>query len=1083
MSEATPEPAATGAPQRAVRDENPHRYTPELAGAIEAKWQDLWRDRGVFETPNPAGGLARGYADLAGREKLYVLDMFPYPSGVGLHVGHPLGYIATDIFARFQRMNGRNVLHAMGYDAFGLPAEQYAVQTGTHPRVRTEQNINNMRRQLRRLGLGHDDRRSVATTDVSFYRWTQWIFLQIYHAWFDVEQNKARPIAELIAEFESGQREPVSKANPLDMPWDVLSDAVRQEVVDSYRLAYLEEAPVNWCPALGTVLANEEVTSEGRSERGNFPVYKRPLKQWMMRITAYAQRLLEDLARVDWPEPVKHMQRNWIGRSEGALVDFQTTTASGSTESIRVFTTRPDTLFGATYMVLAPEHPLVDRLTPARWPEGTPEAWKGRFPGAGRLEPRQAIDAYRRFAASRTDVQRQTDEKDKTGVFTGAFALNPVSGERVPVFVADYVMMGYGSGAIMAVPAHDERDFAFARQFDLPIQDVVYSRIQRYVREFVRLVDNPDVFPQGWFAALADFIGLAVSRQAEIKDLPELLQRVRQGRGGDQGPEERAGQPGAGVRGAVQTEWLEALAPFENVPFDQLQERFESARIHQEIGEAFTGPGFAANSELIDGLSTDDAKRVVVAWLEKELKGTHAVTYKLRDWLFSRQRYWGEPFPIVYDADGRPHALPESMLPVELPDLENFQPESSDDPDAPPRPPLGRAADWATVRLDLGAGERTYQRELNTMPQWAGSCWYYLRYLDPENSERFVDPENERYWMGDGEANAGGVDLYVGGVEHAVLHLLYARFWHKVLYDLGHVSTPEPFQRLFNQGYIQAFAYRDDRGVYVEAEEVVDATGRRVGHDAGASGPFLHDGREVTREYGKMGKSLKNAVAPDEICERFGADTLRLYEMYLGPLDQSKPWNTDDIVGVHRFLQRLWRNVVDEQTGGLRVTDDPAAEEDRRALHRTIAGVRDDMAAMRFNTAIAKLIELNNRLTKLVASAGALPREIAEPLVLMLAPLAPHAAEELWQRLGRPDTLTYERFPEADESLLAEETVEIAVQIQGKVRARIDAPAGAGAQELEAFALEHEKVAPLIEGKTVRKVIAVPGRLVNIIAT
>jgi len=1058
----------------------PYRYGAALAGRIEAKWQERWEAEGAFETPNPVGELSDGFGAVEGRPKLYVLDMFPYPSGVGLHVGHPLGYIATDIFARFKRMTGRHVLHTMGYDAFGLPAEQYAVQTGTHPRVRTEANITNMRRQLRRLGLGHDVRRSVATTDVAFYRWTQWIFLQIYHAWYDAERDRARPISELIEEFESGARAPVSKANPMDAPWESLSDATRRAVVDSYRLAYLEEAPVNWCPGLGTVLANEEVTAEGRSERGNFPVYKRPLKQWMMRITAFAHRLLDDLEGVDWPEPVKLMQRNWIGRSEGALVDFSVRAVDGIDETIRVFTTRPDTLFGATYMVLAPEHPLVDRLTPESWPEGTPEAWAGKFPGAsGGLTPRQAVRAYREFAGSRTDVQRQADEKEKTGVFTGSYAVNPVSGERVPVFIADYVLMGYGSGAIMAVPAHDERDFAFARQFGLRVHDVVYSRVHRYVREFVRLVDNPGVFPQGWFAGLSDFIGLAVSTDAGTEDLSGVLERVRKGRA-ETGDGEKKGP-----RGAVRGEWESALAPFSEIEFGELQERFESAHVHAALGEAFTEHGVAVNSELIEGMSTVDAKKTVVRWLERELKGTHAVTYKLRDWLFSRQRYWGEPFPIVYDSDGSPHALPESMLPVELPDLENFQPESTDDPDAPPRPPLGRAEGWATVELDLGDGPRTYRRELNTMPQWAGSCWYYLRYLDPANDAAFVDPENERYWMtpAEGRGGTGGVDLYVGGVEHAVLHLLYARFWHKALHDLGHVSTPEPFHTLFNQGYIQAFAYTDDRGVYVEAESVVDSEGRSVGHDPGASGPFFSGGREVKREYGKMGKSLKNAVAPDEVCESFGADTLRLYEMYLGPLDQSKPWNTDDIVGVHRFLQRLWRNIVDEDSGAARVDDGEAPEALRRALHKTIAGVREDMGGMRFNTAIAKLIELNNLLTKHVSAAGSCPREAAEALARMLAPLAPHAAEELWELLGGEGFVSLAGYPEADAGLLVEDTVEIAVQIQGKVRARIEAPAGADAGALEAYALEHEAVRGLIEGKTVRKVIAVPGRLVNIIAT
>ncbi len=1077
MSNAAPD--QTTPPDRAQRE--PHRYTAVLAGEIERKWQDRWEGSGVFAAPNPVGELSDGFESVSERKKLFVLDMFPYPSGVGLHVGHPLGYIATDIFARFKRMDGCNVLHAMGYDAFGLPAEQYAVQTGTHPRVRTEENIANMRRQLRRLGLGHDARRSVSTTDVPFYRWTQWIFLQVYNAWFDSERNRARPISELVAEFESGARSPVSKANPHDVSWDALSDADRRRVVDSYRLAYLEEAPVNWCPQLGTVLANEEVTSDGRSERGNFPVFKRPLKQWMMRITRYAQRLLDDLGEVDWPEPVKMMQRNWIGRSEGAYVDFHTSTTEATLATIRVFTTRPDTLFGATYLVMAPEHPLVDQLVPGVWPDATPEVWKGRFPGAGGMAPKQAIEAYRRFASARTDVQRQADEKDKTGVFTGAYAVNPINNERVPIFIADYVLMGYGSGAIMAVPAHDERDFEFARHFELPIHDVVYPRVLQYVREFVRLVDNPDVFPQGWFKALADFIGLCTSSDAKPGEFPALIDRIRRERADAPGSADDRPE-GGGVRGVVQSEWIQALDAFSEIPFTELRERFEAAYIHRSLGEAFTSVGVAVNSGFADGMTSAEAKKAVVDRLESELNGTHAVTFKLRDWLFSRQRYWGEPFPIVYDPDGNPRALPESMLPVKLPDLENFEPESSDDPNAPPRPPLGRATEWGTVELDLGDGLKKYTRELNTMPQWAGSCWYYLRYLDPTNRNAFVDPANERYWMkGDGR-NAGGVDLYVGGVEHAVLHLLYARFWHKVLFDLGHVSTLEPFHRLYNQGYIQAFAYTDARGVYVEADSVVDGEGRAVGHDPGAKAPFYNDGEEVSREYGKMGKSLKNAVAPDEICEAFGADTLRLYEMYLGPLDQSKPWNTDDIIGVHRFLQRLWRNFVDELTGELRVSDDAPDDDARRMLHKTIAGVRDDMAGLRFNTAIAKLIELNNALTKLVAKTGACPREIAEPMTLMLAPLAPHVAEELWERLGHGTSLTHESFPRADESLLVADTVEIAVQLAGKVKTRIHAPADADAKGLEAFALAHEDVASLIEGKTVRKVIAVPGRLVNIIA-
>jgi len=962
-------------------DATPHRYTARLAGEIEAKWQRRWIEEGTFHTPNPVGPLREGFDErAAGKPKLYILDMFPYPSGAGLHVGHPLGYIATDIYARFQRMAGRNVLHAMGYDAFGLPAEQFAVQTGRHPRATTEANIANMRAQLARLGLAHDPRRSVATTDVAFYRWTQWIFLRLYHAWFDPDRGRARPIDELVEEFQRAERVPDGAANPQRLPWSDLDETARRRLLNEYRLAYLAEAPVNWCPALGTVLANEEVTSEGRSERGAHPVYKRPLKQWMMRITDYAERLLDDLELVDWPEPVKMMQRNWIGRSAGAEIDFP-----AGDKTIRVFTTRPDTIFGATYMVLAPEHPLVDALAPPRWPDNTPPAWTGAgqrdldAPDDGFHTPRQAVDAYRRFAEQKSDVERQADAKRKTGVFFGAYAENPLNGAPIPVFIADYVLMGYGSGAIMAVPAHDQRDHEFARQFDLPIRDVVR--------------------PEG--AAPPD-------------------------------------------------------------------------------GECFSGEGVACNSASdalsLDGRTTQEAKRLVTRWLEEHDLGRGTITYKLRDWLFSRQRYWGEPFPIVYDEAGDPHALPDDMLPVTLPDLDDFRPEASDDPDAPPRPPLARAKDWCAVTLDLGDGEQTYTRETNTMPQWAGSCWYYLRYLDPDNDDRFVDPKVERYWMaphGEGaSARAGGVDLYVGGVEHAVLHLLYARFWHKVLFDLGFVSSPEPFARLYNQGYIQAYAYTDARGVYVPAEEVQERGGR-----------WFHRDEPVNREYGKMGKSLKNAVAPDEICRDFGADTLRLYEMYLGPLDQSKPWSTRDIIGSHRFLQRLWRNLIDERTGAPRVADEPPDDETRRLLHRTIAGVRDDMDALRCNTAIAKLIELNNHLTQRTTAGAPLPRQVAEPLVLMLAPLAPHMAEELWSRLDHERSLAHEPYPEADPALLVEDTVEIPVQIMGKVRARLTAPADAPADALERLALDDERVRILLEGKTVRKVVVVPGRLVNIVAT
>jgi leucyl-tRNA synthetase len=970
----------------AVNDETPkHRYDARLANEIEAKWQDRWEAEHTFWAPNPDGPLREGFDAVADRKKLFALDMFPYPSGKGLHVGHPLGYIGTDVYARFKRMTGHNVLHAMGYDAFGLPAEQYAVQTGQHPRVATEANIANMRRQLRALGLGHDPRRSVATTDPAYYRWTQWIFLQLFDSWYDEDADRARPIAELI---------PVLEADP-DADWAALDSRARRELVDTYRLAYLDEAPVNWCPALGTVLANEEVTPDGRSERGNHPVYRRPLKQWMLRITAYADRLLSDLDELDWTDSVKRMQRNWIGRSEGAEVDFA---VEGHEDAvITVFTTRPDTLFGATYMVLAPEHPLVDAITPVEWPGASlgedindiPVSWRGIF--GAEAGPADAVRRYREFTDRKSDLERQSEGKEKTGVFTGAFATNPVNDQPVPIFVADYVLMGYGTGAIMAVPAHDERDFEFAQEFDLPITCVIQP-------------------PAAWL----DEHGVTADTPAA--DWPE----------------------------------------------------------------AFVGDGVAvhsANDDIsLDGLTVAQAKTTIADWLDAQGVGTPTVTYKLRDWLFSRQRYWGEPFPIVFDADDLPVAVPESMLPVELPDIIDFEPEIvADDVESVPLPPLARAESWVAVDLDIaqpewaggGSGTKTYRRELNTMPQWAGSCWYYLRYLDPTNENEFVSPTAEQYWMAPGP---GGVDLYVGGVEHAVLHLLYARFWHKVLFDLGHVSTPEPFQRLFNQGYILASAFTDERGFYVEASEVVERDGR-----------FFDGDVEVQREHGKMGKSLKNAVAPDDIYRDYGADTLRLYEMFMGPLDASRPWNTGDIIGVHRFLQRLWRNVIDEETGEARVTPEPPDDETRRVLNRTIAAVREDMNDLAFNTAIARLFELNNRLTQVVAENGEAPEAVVVPLVLMTAPLAPHVAEELWERLGHDQSLTLEDFPTADPAWLTVESVEIAVQLNGKVRARLTVPADLDEAATEAAARADERVAALLDGVTVRKAIVVPGRLVNFV--
>ena len=935
-----------------------YRYSASLANQIEAKWQDTWEARGTFHAPNPAGPLAEP-DKVAGRDKLFVLDMFPYPSGAGLHVGHPLGYIATDVFARYKRMTGANVLHALGYDSFGLPAEQHAIVTGIHPRINTESNISNMRRQLRRLGLGHDARRSVSTTDEEFYKWTQWIFLQIFDSWYDADARRARPIASLVAEYAYGSRATGTR------PWAQLSEVERNELVNDHRLVYLADAPVNWCPGLGTILANEEVTADGRSDIGNYPVFKRNMRQWTMRITTYADRLIDDLDRLDWPEPIKLMQRNWIGRSTGARVRF-----GSHAGDIEVFTTRPDTLFGATFMVLSPEHPLVETLTTA--------------------DHARAVSAYREKAARLADADRTDDSRPKTGAFTGSFATNPVSGAQIPIWIADYVLMGYGTGAIMAVPSGDQRDFDFARTYGLPI---VATQMP----------------PDSWFT------DREMTPTIECSSWPE----------------------------------------------------------------AFVGEGTYVNSAnatvSLDGeTSMERAIATINGWLEREGAGHAAVTYKLRDWLFSRQRYWGEPFPIVYDEHDQPRAVPQSALPVLLPELADFKPQALDPNDdvTQPIPPLARIGEWVSVTLDLGDGPKSYRREVNVMPQWAGSCWYELRYLDPTNSAAFVDPDVERYWMGPrGEGHTGGVDLYVGGVEHAVLHLLYARFWHKVLYDLGHVSSEEPFHRLFNQGYIQAYAYRDARGQAVPANEVEER-----------NGAYYWSGEEVSREYGKMGKSLKNIVTPDEMYDEYGADTFRLYEMSTGPLEASRPWNTRDVVGMQRFLQRTWRNLVDEDTGSLRVTSDDAPIDLQRELHKTIAGVASDMANLRFNTAISKLIELNNALTQHVTAHGSTPRSIAEPLVQMLSPLCPHLAEELWERLGRTDELTYCTFPAADPALLISDTIEIPVQVNGKVRSKLTVSASVSDDELKALALADDKVQAILAGKAPRNVVVVPKRLVNVVA-
>jgi leucyl-tRNA synthetase len=936
----------------------PFRYSARLAADIESRWQDTWDANGTYNAPNPAGPL-KDLDSLAGKPKAFILDMFPYPSGAGLHVGHPLGYIGTDVYARFKRMKGFNVLHALGYDSFGLPAEQHAITTGVHPRINTESNIANMRRQLRRLGLGHDARRSVSTTDEAFYRWTQWIFLQVHGAWYDTTQGRARRIDELIAECESGAHT-ISDGRA----WANMSTQERHDYIDSHRLAYLTDAPVNWCPGLGTILANEEVTADGRSDIGNYPVFKRNMRQWMMRITSYADRLIDDLDRLDWPEPIKLMQRNWIGRSEGARVTF-----ASPAGPLEVFTTRPDTLFGATFMVLSPEHPLVESLT-------TDDA-------------QDAVVAYQLAAAAKGDDERQDDSKQKTGVFTGAYATNPVSGAQIPVYIADYVLMGYGTGAIMAVPSDDQRDFEFARAYNLPIIATAMP-------------------PASWF----EQHNIATSKDCST--------------------------------------WPQA--------FDGDGEYIDSAN----------------DSLSLNGLtSIAEAKAKTNEWLERNGHGTATTTYRLRDWLFSRQRYWGEPFPIVYDEHGNAHAVPESALPVLLPELADFKPTALDPNDAnsDPIPPLARVKEWTTVTLDLGNGPREYKREVNVMPQWAGSCWYEMRYLDPTNTNAFIDPEVERYWMGpQGDGHTGGVDLYVGGVEHAVLHLLYARFWHKVLFDLGHVSSEEPFHRLFNQGYIQAYAYRDSRGQTVPATEVVEEDGR-----------YLWNGESVAREYGKMGKSLKNVVTPDEMYEEFGADTFRLYEMAMGPLDASRPWNTRDVVGMQRFLQRLWRNLVNEDTGELAVTNDAAPEELMRHLHRTMAGVEADMSGLRFNTVIAKLIEFNNALTQHTTATGTSPRSLVEPLVQMLSPLCPHLAEELWHRLGHSTTVTYVPFPVADPALLVEDAIEVPVQVNGKVRGRISIAPDADDDAHIAAAMALENVVAALDGKTPLKTIVVRGRTVNIV--
>lgn len=977
--------------------DNPkYRYNAELARQIEERWQEKWEKEGTFHAANKKGNLTDGKGRNAeGRTPYFVMDMFPYPSGKGLHVGHPLGYIATDVVSRYHRMKGENVLHALGYDAFGLPAEQFAVQTGQHPRVTTEANIANMRRQLYRMGLSLDSRRSFATIDPEYIRWTQWIFLRIYESWYDPDfvrpdggKGGARPISELVNAFEKGIK-PIPGFE--GKKWEQLSKSEQSDVLNEFRLAYISKSPVNWCPGLGTVLANEEVTAEGKSERGNYPVFRRELRQWSMRITAYGHRLAEDLKIIDWPQKVKSMQENWIGESHGAGVHFEVPTGDGA-KDLEVYTTRPDTLFGTTFAVVSPEHSLLAHV-PARWPDNVPESWKGGFDS-----PVQAVSEYAKAAAAKTAQERAESAGEKTGLFTGLYAVNPITGAKLPVFTAEYVLSGYGTGAIMAVPGGDARDFDFAQAYGLP---VIYT---------VKPTEESGL-------DLADFEGR---------------------------------QPYVSHDGTV---------------------------INSCIQAAHVG-GKALD---LNGLSVDEAIEKVTAWLETEGIGYGKVSYRLRDWLFSRQRYWGEPFPIVYDEDGVAHALPDSLLPVALPDVPDYAPRTFDpqDADSSPEAPLSRNEDWVKVRLDLGDGEKTYYRETNTMPNWAGSCWYYMRYIDPTNADSLVDKEEYDYWLGpdhnDSAGASGGVDLYVGGVEHAVLHLLYARFWHKVLFDLGYADSAEPFRKLFNQGYIQAYAYTDSRGQYVPAAEVEES--------AGESGDaiFTWNGQTVNREFGKMGKSLKNIITPDDMYDTYGADTFRLYEMSMGPLDESRPWNTRNVIGSMRFLQRLWRNAVDENTGQLTVTDAEADEKTRKLVNNTIASVTEEMEAMRPNTAISKLIVLNNHLTSIANKGQGVPREAVEPLVLMLAPIAPHICEQLWEKLGYEESLTYASWPVADERYTGQDSVTAVVQIKGKVRGKLEVSADIAADELEKLALALPEIQSRLGGVPPRKVIVKAPKIVSIV--
>mgnify|MGYP003630898239 FL=1 len=934
------------------------RYDAALAADIETRWQSYWDEHQTNKVPNPG---EPGFD--ASKPKYYCLDMFPYPSGAGLHVGHPEGYTATDIICRYKKMTGHNVLHPMGWDAFGLPAEQYAIQTGVHPEVTTKTAIDNFRRQLKRFGFCYDWSREFGTIDPGYYKWTQWIFLKIYNSWFDVKADngngKARPITELIADLESGARK--AKLNPDaaeytgagDLPdgtdagpWDTLDRETKKAIIDSYRLAYLSEQTVNWCPKLGTALANEEVIN-GLSERGSYPVHRKPLRQWMFRITAYADRLLDGLADLDWPSSTKTQQAEWIGRSVGAEIDFPILGPDDSEmgESLRVFTTRPDTIFGATYMVVAPEHPLVELAMDFSPPE---------------LDLKKLND-YVESSRDRSDIERQ-ENKEKSGVYLGLNVKNPVTGKSIPIWTSDYVLMGYGTGAIMAVPGQDQRDWDFAKAFDLPI---------------IRTV-----------------------------------------------------QPTEG--------------------FD---------------GEAFTGTGPAINSDFLDGLQVEEAKPVILKWLTEHKVGAPKINYKLRDWLFSRQRYWGEPFPIVFDEWQNHYPISESQLPVELPPLTDYEPVESNEP----QPLLAKAEDWVKVTAGQVGGvdgfedDKLLTRETNTMPGWAGSCWYYLRYCDNDNPNKIIGDDAQSYWLGE-----SGVDLYIGGNEHAVLHLLYARFWHMCLHDLGVIQSEEPFRKLFHQGMITSMAYQRGDKTLVPVDEVENR-----GTEDAPSYIETATGGPVDRIVAKMSKSLKNVINPDDVIADYGADTFRLYEMYMGPLEASKPWSTRDIVGLQRLLQKIWRLVTNEDAT-ISISD-TADDQTEKQLHRLIAKAGADIEKLSFNTAIAAIFEFIN-------VAKPLTRDQLDRFVRVLSPFVPHLAEELWSKLGNPPCVAHANWPSYEESMLVDDEIEIPVQVMGKLRSKIIMPKDADNKAMEAAALADQRIIEFLGDKQVRKVIVVPGRLVNIVA-